>query len=127
MKGGIDLGGTKVQAVVVDDDHEVVGDARLPTPTEGGPAAIIAEMAVAMASAAEAAGVETGELAGVGVGCPGSIDAEAGIVRSAPNLSGWSEPFPLGAALGERIGCPVRLDNDVQVAVEGEFALGAGR
>jgi glucokinase len=127
MRGGIDLGGTKVQAVVVDERDKVVGDARLPTPTEGGPAAIVAQMVEAMVAAADAADVETDRLSGVGVGCPGAVDTEAGVVIRAPNLSDWDEPFPLAAALTERLGCPVRLDNDVQVAVEGEFALGAGR
>jgi glucokinase len=127
MRGGIDLGGTKVQAVVVDDANEVVGDTRLPTPTEGGPTAIVAQMVDALVAAAEAAGVETDQLSGLGVGCPGAVDADAGVVVRAPNLSDWDHPFPLAAALTERLGCPVRLDNDVQVAVEGEFALGAGK
>jgi glucokinase len=67
------------------------------------------------------------DLAGLGVGCPGAVDADTGVVRRAPNLSGWDQPFPLAAAIAERVGSPVRLDNDVQVAVDGEFALGAGR
>ena len=56
MKGGIDLGGTKIQAVIVDDDHEVVAEARHATPIKGGPPDVVAHMAEAMREAAEAGG-----------------------------------------------------------------------
>src|SRR4051794_23661503 len=69
-RGGIDLGGTKIQTVVVNGRGSVIGDARHPTPTKGGPPAVAAEMATALAEAAEAAGVETSSLESVGVGSP---------------------------------------------------------
>ncbi len=124
--GGIDLGGTKIQTVVVDGRHEVLAEARGPTPTAGGPHAIAAEMAARLAEAAREAGVEIDALTGVGVGTPGTVDAQAGTVAQAANLSEWDEPFPLAAVLGEALGTEVRLGNDVQVAVDAEFALGAG-
>ena len=66
-RGGIDLGGTKIQAVVVDADHAVIGQARHPTPDRrAGPQDVAAAMAAAMTEAAEQAGVETDALAGVG-------------------------------------------------------------
>jgi glucokinase len=126
-RGGIDLGGTKIQTVVVDDDHVVLGQARHPTPTEGGPQAVAAAMAAAMREAAEQAGVSTGALAGVGVGSPGDVDAGRGTVTSARNLPGWEGEFALGAALEEALGTRTRLGNDVQVATDAEFELGAGR
>ncbi|HEV2785983.1 MAG TPA: ROK family protein, partial [Solirubrobacteraceae bacterium] len=61
-RGGIDLGGTKIQAIVVDAEHAVLGQARRPTPTKGGPADVAAAMAGAMREAAAAAGVATDEL-----------------------------------------------------------------
>lgn len=88
-RGGIDLGGTKIQAVVVSPDHEVLGQARRPTPREGGPPAVAAEMAEALREAAAAATVEPGSLVGVGVGSPGAIDAESGTVTQARNLPDW--------------------------------------
>jgi glucokinase len=125
--GGIDLGGTKVQAVVVTEKHEVLGEARLATPTAGGPADVVAEMARAMQQAAGVAGVETVDLAGIGVGAPGATDFESGTLSHAPNLPGWEGSFPLGPALSERLGAPVFLGNDVGVAVDAEFELGAGK
>ena len=127
MKGGIDLGGTKIEAVVVDDGHAVRGHTRLPTPTEGGPAAVTAQIADALRQAADGAGVAASDLRGIGVGSPGAVDAEAGTVAHAKNLPDWDEPFPLGAALTEMLGPPTAVGNDVDVAVLAEQRLGAGR
>jgi glucokinase len=125
IHGGIDLGGTKIQAVIVDQDHSVLGSARRPTPTSGGPPDVAAEMAEALRDAAKAAELEPAMLAGVGVGSPGTIDG--GNVTSARNLPDWEGSFPLAATLQEALGCLVRLGNDVQVATDAEFKLGAGR
>ena len=127
MRGGIDLGGTKIQAVVVDADNAVAGQARAPTPTAGGPAGVAAAMTAAMAAAAEQAGVRTAELEHVGVGSPGNVDAATGVVASARNLPGWEGSFALGPALAEQLGTAVALGNDVQVATDAEAQLGAGR
>ena len=125
IHGGIDLGGTKIQAAIVDDDHDVLGSARRATPTSGGPADVAAEMEAALRDAAASAGVEIAALAGVGVGSPGTIEGSS--VRSARNLPGWEGSFPLGETLQAALGCEVRVGNDVQVATAAEFALGAGR
>jgi glucokinase len=127
LRGGIDLGGTKIQTAVVDGKGKVVGEARHPTPTSGGPADVAGAMAAAMQEAAEAAGVETGSLAGVGVGSPGDADEKTGVVSAAKNLPGWEGSFPLAKTLKGDLGTEVRIGNDVQVATEAEFHLGAGR
>jgi glucokinase len=127
MRGGIDLGGTKIQAVVVDDSGAVRGEMRIPTPTEGGPQDVVAAMAGALREAAAGADVETNELAGVGVGSPGAIEEGTGVVTSARNLPGWEGSFPLGDTLSSAVGSLVRVGNDVQVATDAEFQLGAGR
>ena len=127
IRGGVDLGGTKIQTVIVDGSSEVLGEARRPTPTEGGPEDVAADMAAALREAAEAAKVETGELEGVGVGSPGDADEKTGVVSNARNLPGWEGSFPLAEHLSKELGAEVRIGNDVQVAVEGEFHLGAGK
>ncbi len=127
LRGGIDLGGTKIQAAIVDAAGEVHGQARRPTPTSGGPEDVAEEMAEALREAAREAGVESADLAGVGVGSPGDADGKTGIVSGARNLPGWEGSFPLAATLKEALGTEVRVGNDVQVATEAEFHLGAGR
>ena len=123
LRGGIDLGGTKIQAVVVDEDFQVLGDARVPTPTTGGPRDVADAMADAMRQAADG----HGDPVAVGVGSPGVIDEAAGVVSSARNLPDWEGSFPLAGALRHKLGAPVALGNDVNVATDAEFALGAAR
>jgi glucokinase len=123
--GGIDLGGTKIQAVVVDGSNAVLGAARLPTPTSGGPADVAEQMTCALREAAAAAQLEPARLSGIGVGSPGVV--ERGTVTSARNLPGWEGSFPLAVTLKKSLGPAVKLGNDVQVATIAEAELGAGR
>jgi glucokinase len=125
--GGIDLGGTKIQAVVVDEAHEVLGSSRLPTPTTGGPADVALAMIAAVRESLDQAGVGPAELTAVGVGSPGAVDEEAGTVTSARNLPDWEGTYPLGGKLEAALGAPVALSNDVNVATQAEFELGAAK
>jgi glucokinase len=127
LRGGIDLGGTKIEAIVVDNENTVLGSSRHPTPSSGGPADVAAELVDAMTAACAAAGVEPAALAGVGVGSPGVVDAATGAVSTARNLPDWEGSFPLGPELESKLGTKVVIGNDVQVATDAEFALGAGR
>jgi glucokinase len=127
LRGGIDLGGTKIQAVIVDSKWNVVGQSRRPTPTEGGPNDVAEEMSDALREASLEAGVRPSELAGAGVGSPGDVNEATGAVSQARNLPGWDGTFKLGPWLTESLGTPVVLGNDVGVATEAEARLGAGR
>ncbi len=124
--GGIDLGGTKIQAVIVDDDHKVLGSARRATPTSGGPRDVAAEIETTLRDAAAAAEIASARLDGIGVGSPGTIESD-GSVTSARNLPGWEGTFALAATLSAALGPEVRVGNDVQVATDAERKLGAGR
>ena len=125
--GGIDLGGTKIQSVVVDEAHEVLGASRVPTPTTGGPADVALAMIGSVREALDEAGVGPGDLTAVGVGSPGAVDDEAGTVTSARNLPDWEGTYPLGEKLEAALAAPVALSNDVNVATQAEFELGAGK
>jgi glucokinase len=116
---GVDLGGTKIQVVKV-AGGEVVGSTRRSTPP-GGPEAIVAAVAESVDELGDRA-----DVAAVGVGAPGAIEAGTGVVRRAPNLNGFDHPVPLGALLSEALGLPVAVDNDVNVAALAEHRLGAG-
>jgi len=125
---GIDVGGTKIQAAAA-RDQEIIGTFRLATPQSGA-----RDVAAAIVAAATAALAETeahpSEVRGVGIGAPGTIDTGAGTVSSSPNLPGFqaSAPVPLGTMVSEGLGgAPVTIDNDVRVAILGEWKRGAGR
>jgi glucokinase len=126
-RGGIDLGGTKIEAVIVNSRSQVLASSRRPTPQTGGPQAVANEMDGALRDAAAEAELDPAALAGVGVGSPGVIDPETGAVSSARNLSDWNGTFALAATLSSKLGTPVHVGNDVQVATNAEFELGAGR
>src|SRR5918999_225462 len=127
LVGGLDLGGTKIQAVVLDGRRSVVAQARQPTPRKGGPDDIVDALAATMAEACAEAGVETRELTGVGVGSPGVIDSRRGVVTGARNLPGKGAPIQMTAGLGKLVGAPAYVENDVTVGVTAEHALGAAR
>jgi glucokinase len=90
---------------------------------------MVAAIGEAVAKALADGGAQPTDLEAVGMGVPGAIDTEAGTVSSSPNLPGFqaAEPVPLGAMVAEALGgVPVRLDNDVRVAILGEWRRGAG-
>jgi glucokinase len=119
---GIDLGGTKIYGVVL-EDGEVLAEGKRKTPTQGGPLAVVDGMAALVHDLGGTDGI-----AGVGVGAPGVVDPSEGTVRQAPNLPGWMEPFGVGPALSEALGgLTVEVDNDVNVGTFAEHRLGAGK
>jgi len=119
---GIDLGGTKIMAVLV-ENGEVLAKVKRPTPTVGGPDAVIAAM-VAVARKVDPAG----SAAGVGIGAPGPVVPGSGVLPAAPNLPGWDHDVDVVGRVSAALeGRPVKLDNDVNVGTLAEWKLGAGR
>ena len=117
---GVDVGGSKVFGVLLDDDLTVLHSVRLPTVL--GPAGVIGSVVTAVERLCTAAGVLPGALLGVGVGVPGLVDPLTGAVVHAVNL-GLHEDLRLADLLVERLGVvTVQVENDLTVA-----ALGAGR
>jgi glucokinase len=128
LRGGIDLGGTKIQAVVVGARNGIRGRARLPTPKDGGPDGVITAMAEALRAAAIEANVETPALDGVGIGSPGEVNPAAGTVTNAYNVvPDWNRTIEVGDILARQLGTRIGLGNDVRVATAAEFELGAGK
>lgn len=121
---GIDLGGTNMSVGVVDRRGRVVGRAKKKTKALDGRDAVIDRLVVAMENACEDAKVKLSDIATVGIGAPGPVDYERGVVITAGNL-GWKN-VPLGEILRKRVGVPVSVDNDANVAAWGEATVGAG-
>lgn len=124
---GIDLGGTKIQTVVMGRGDDVQGQSRHPTPTTGGPDDVIAAMVENVDDACADAGIATSALEAIGVGSPGAVDGEKGTVSSALNLPDWAGTVAMGPKLTDALGAPAFIGNDVQVATEAEFTSGAGK
>jgi len=125
---GVDVGGTKIQSAAM-RAKKVVGSARMATPLTGAED-VSAAIGDAVTKALADAGAQLSDLTAVGIGAPGTIDSEAGTVSSSPNLPGFQglEAVPLGAMVARALGgVPVKLDNDVRVAILGEWKRGAGR
>jgi glucokinase len=123
---GVDLGGTKILAAVVDRKGRIVAEEKLKTRARQGPATVIERMVETAHRAVRKAGVEWHDVLGVGVGAPGPMDPDAGVVYNPPNLPGWDE-VPLGPRMSEALGVPVFVENDVNLGTLGEHALGAGQ
>jgi len=127
LLGGLDLGGTKIQGVVLDGRRNVLGQARSATPTTGGAQDVILGLVSTLGSACADAGVDVGELTGVGVGSPGAIDTARGVVTGARNLPGEGAPIRIAAGLKTLGGVKGYVDNDVTVGVNAEYVLGAAK
>jgi glucokinase len=127
LTAGVDLGGTKIQAVVL-RDKEIVGSSRVQTPQSGADD-VIAAIVQAVKDSLTQAGAGVEDLRGVGIGTPGEIDADKGEVSLANNVPGFVDPpVALGPKVSEGLGgAEVHIDNDVRLAILGEFKRGAGR
>ena len=117
VRAGVDIGGTKTQAIALDERGEVVDEARLPSGF--GRDAVLAAAVVSLTRLAAAVHVPIGEFESIGVGLPGTIDLESGYVRHAVNLGLHELDF--GTELGALLGLPVRVENDVNAAAFGLF------
>ena len=122
---GVDLGGTSMIAVISDPRGKILGSSDCETNRALKPSELIDQIADEVVKAAKDAGVKTSKIDALGIGAPGAVDPEEGVVVKAPNL-GWTD-VPLSKQLKKRIGCDVALGNDVQVAIVGEHAFGVAR
>ena len=119
---GIDLGGTKMHAVVIDRKGRVLATARRATRPEDGYKAVLKRLKTTAHEAAVAAGITVNDLPAIGLGMPGPIDDRRGMVHLAPNL-GWRER-PVAADLKKLVKRPVVLGNDVNFGCLGEVTHG---
>ena len=118
---GVDVGGTKIAAGVVDAEGHILERLRVPTPAGVEEIdARIAEVVTALLAQSGQAAAQTA----VGVAAAGFVDQNRTTVRFAPNIA-WRE-HPLAASVGDRVGLPVVVENDANAAAWAEFRFGAG-
>jgi glucokinase len=122
---GVDLGGTKILAAVVDADGQIISESKAATKANQGADQVIERIARCVRDALERAGLETSQIQAIGVGSPGPLDPDTGVIIYTPNLK-WKN-VPLKAKLEEHLGIPTFVDNDVNVGTLGESVFGAGK
>src|SRR5258708_38088693 len=122
---GVDLGGTNVRIAAVSSGGQLLEKVTLGTKVALGRAHVINEMCDAIQHLSFKY-KEEGRLLGAGIGIPGIIDMQTGMLRKSANLPGWSD-YPVRAEIERRLGARVVLENDANVAALGEQWLGAAR
>lgn len=122
---GVDLGGTKLLGAVFDQDFRPQAREKVKTKSLGGQQAGIERMIELIRAAMEKAHVTPGQLSGIGVGCPGPLALDTGVVLEMPNL-GWKNT-PVRQGLEQVFHCPISVVNDVDAGIYGEWRFGAAR
>ena len=124
--GAIDLGGTSLRAAVVDANGGIAGFVTGATEASRGPDAVIDRIVTSLHDSLARASVDIAELVAVGIGAPGPLDWQTGVIHEAPNLPGWRE-VPLVDRVAEAVGLPTFLENDANAAALAERQYGVGQ
>jgi len=123
---GVDVGGTKILAAVMDPHCRVKAVCKVPVDAHRGAAVFLDQIVKTVQEAVDEAGLKWKHVAALGMGCPGMIEQPQGIVRLSPNLS-FLKNYPLRKKLMQRLKIPVTIENDVNAGLYGEFHFGAAR
>ncbi|MFE9611021.1 ROK family protein [Streptomyces sp. NPDC006012] len=121
---GVDIGATSVDVAVTNAELEVLGHLNQPMDVREGPVAVF-EQVLAMAAKLRASGLAEG-FDGAGIGVPGPVRFPEGVPVAPPIMPGW-DGFPVREALSQELGCPVMVDNDVNLMAMGERHAGVAR
>lgn len=119
---GVDLGGTKILSGIFKHSLDCVGTAKVSTKSQRGVESVIERIDRCVRDAVDEADLTLKQVAGVGIGAPGAVDFETGTVIFAPNMDGWKE-VPLKKTLEKRLGVPVFVENDCNIAALGVFVV----
>ena len=122
---GVDLGGTNLRIAAVDEQGHLVEKVTLGTKVSLGRDHVINDMCDAIQHLLEKF-KNSAALAGIGIGVPGIIDMQSGLLRESPNLPGWAD-YPVRAEIERRLKTVVILENDANAAALGEKWLGAAK
>ena len=121
---GVDLGGTNLRIAAVDTSGKVLEKITLGTEVTRGRDKVIYEMCAAIQELVTKFRTSTGHLSGIGIGVPGIIEMQTGMLRESPNLPGWQD-YPVRQQIEQCLGTHVVLENDANAAALGEKWLGA--
>lgn len=122
---GVDLGGTKILTALADEEGTVLARKKMPTEANKGLEHVLENIHTSIKKVLDESGVKVKDIVSMGVGSPGPLDVDKGIIYLAPNL-GW-ENVPITSLLEEKTGIKVILENDANAAALGEKWFGAGQ
>lgn len=122
---GVDLGGTNIKMGCFGGDLKLIAKMSIPTQVELGPESIIDRTGQTVEKLLAESGLAAENICAAGIGSPGVMDIDAGIVRTAANL--MFENVPLREMLSNRLGSPAILENDANVTCWAEHIAGAGK
>jgi glucokinase len=120
----VDLGGTNLRVAAVDEDGHILKKVSFSTTFDLGPQGVVDVMVAGINRLRAQTGER--ELCGVGIGIPGFVDSETGVVLGAANLPGFDD-FPIRETIRTHLGIPIILENDANAAALGEKWIGAGK
>jgi len=123
---GADIGGTDIKFILLDGNGEVTSRCSFETDARGGPDQALRRVAEEIEALLESNNLRRQDLSALGVGAAGPLDTLRGILVQAPNLPGW-EGTPITDILRVKLGMPVFLENDANLAAFGEHRAGAGK
>jgi len=123
---GIDLGGTNIRGVLVNEEGDIIHKLKSKSLVKRGKSVTIKSIFETIQELLDQSGKFPDNIIGIGVGAPGPLDIKKGIIHFAPNLPGWRE-VPLKKILEDEFKVKVVLENDANAAAWGERCFGAGK
>lgn len=126
LVGAIDMGATHMSVAIADFSAHILQESDSSFDVKKGPEACLTEATQNLLNLLDSQGLTMSDLSAVGIGVPGPVIADAGVVIAPPIMPGWDR-YPIRATLENMWGCPVTLNNDAELGALGEWAYGAGR
>ena len=126
LVAAVDMGVTHINVALADFSAKIMEEISLPFDIKEGPQKCLSEVRRILQDLLDRYGVDISQIMAVGVGVPGPVIKDEGMVISPPIMPGWDK-FPIRKTLEKEWGCPVSLNNDAELGALGEWAYGAGR
>lgn len=126
LVGAIDMGATHLSIALADFTARIHHETEYPFDIKDGPETCIEEAAKYLNQMLAGLQLSVSDLSAIGIGVPGPVNTEAGMVIAPPIMPGWDH-FPIRETLEKKWDCPITLNNDAELGALGEWAYGAGR
>ena len=123
---GIDIGGTKINTGLIDSDGRIIKNVKVPTIASEGPDAVISRIIKSVEDVLKLSNIDIKSVSGIGIGSPGPLDTEKGIIMNPSNLPGWDN-IHITDIIENEFKIKTTLDNDANAAALGEYLYGAGK